>query len=45
MVYDAPATLASYLVAERFAIFERRNGGSSKSTPRVERRKKRPDVA
>ena len=40
MVYDVPATLASYLVAERFAIFERRSEKNPKRIPVVDRREK-----
>jgi hypothetical protein len=41
MVYDLPPALASYLVTERFAIFERRSETNPKHPPPVDRRRKR----
>ena len=40
-VYDVPAGLASYLVSEKFAIFERRSEDRPEKRPTPDRRKKR----
>ena len=43
-VYDVPPLIASQLVAERFAIFERRSDLNPQRIPIVDRRKTRPEV-